>query len=141
MATLFIREGLLPFYLNAKVTFIPNVIYDIMFYALDRGPICISAKTSLRERYKQADLEAIVLKNVHRRALCFLITLEEEEAKSIKRKIDAHEVIGIDEVIVATEPQFDSFIFRLKGMTLIEPQPFEVIQSNQLISKDKIEKK
>ena len=31
LATLFVREGLLPLYLSAKVAFVPNVIYDLMF--------------------------------------------------------------------------------------------------------------
>ena len=87
LATLCVREGILPLYMSAKVAFVPNVIYDIMFYSLERGPICWSVKTSLRERYKQADLEAIALKYVHRKALSYLITLEEKEAKSVKAKI------------------------------------------------------
>jgi len=69
LATLCVRENISPLFLNAKVAFVPNVIYDLMFYTLAHGPICISAKTSLRERYKQADLEAFALKNVHRKAL------------------------------------------------------------------------
>ena len=40
-----------------------------------------------RERYKQADLEAIALKYVHRKALSYLVTLEANEAKSVKAKI------------------------------------------------------
>ena len=71
LATLFVRENILPLYMSAKVAFVPNVIYDLMFYTAERGPICISAKTSLRERYKQADLEAIALKYVHRKALSY----------------------------------------------------------------------
>lgn len=67
--------------MSAKVAFVPNVIYDLMFYTSERGPICISAKTSLRERYKQADLEAIALKYVHRKALSYLVTLQTNEAK------------------------------------------------------------
>jgi hypothetical protein len=55
LATLFVREDILPLYLSAKVAFVPNVIYDLMLYTAERGPICLSAKTSLRERYKQAD--------------------------------------------------------------------------------------
>ena len=71
LATLCVREGILPIYMSAKVAFVPNVIYDLMFYTTERGPICWSVKTSLRERYKQADLEAIALKYVHRKALSF----------------------------------------------------------------------
>ncbi|MEC5395917.1 hypothetical protein [Bergeyella sp. RCAD1439] len=83
LATLCVREGILPIYMSAKVAFVPNVIYDLMFYTTERGPICWSVKTSLRERYKQADLEAIALKYVHRKALSYLITLEENEARSV----------------------------------------------------------
>ncbi|HEU0125143.1 MAG TPA: hypothetical protein VFQ56_02460, partial [Flavobacterium sp.] len=105
LATLFIREGILPIYLSAKVAFVPNVIYDILFYSQANGPVCISAKTSLRERYKQADLEAIALKYVHRKALSYLITLEENEAKSVTSKIKSGDVIGLDKVIVATSSE------------------------------------
>ncbi len=56
------REKLLPMYFQAKLAFIPNVVYDIVFYTENNVPISISLKTSLRERKKQADLEAIVLK-------------------------------------------------------------------------------
>jgi hypothetical protein len=75
LATLCIREGLLPLFIEARVAFVPNVNYDIMLYSEEIGPISFSLKTSLRERYKQADLEAIALKYVHRRAHCYLLTL------------------------------------------------------------------
>jgi hypothetical protein len=71
LANLCVRENILPLYMSAKVAFVPNVIYDLMFYTAERGRICISAKTSLRERYKQADLEAIALKYVHKKIIKF----------------------------------------------------------------------
>lgn len=121
LATLFVREGILPIYMSSKVVFVPNVIYDLMFYTTERGPICISAKTSLRERYKQADLEAIALKYVHRKALCFLVTLEEKEAKSVKAKIKSGDIIGLDSVVVATSDDFDELIAELKKFQFSEP--------------------
>jgi hypothetical protein len=138
LATLFVREGLLPLYLSAKVAFVPNVIYDLMFYTNEHGPICISAKTSLRERYKQADLEAIALKYVHRKALSFLVTLEVNEAKSVKGKIKSGDVIGLDNVIVATSPEFDELILELKALQFSEPPTVKVIQSTQVITKEKM---
>jgi hypothetical protein len=138
LATLFVREGILPLYLSAKVAFVPNVIYDLMFYTNERGPICISAKTSLRERYKQADLESIALKYVHRKALCFLITLEEKEAKSVKTKIKSGDVIGLDNVIVATSNEFDELIKELKAYQFSEPPTVKVINSNQVITIEKV---
>ena len=96
--TLLYREGLLPFYRQAKVSFVPNVNFDILLYT-PSFPINISLKTSLRERYKQADLEAIALKYVHRRARSYLLTLESEEAQKCKEKVKSGDIIGLDGII------------------------------------------
>jgi hypothetical protein len=138
LATLFVRENLLPLYLSAKVAFVPNVIYDLMFYTAERGPVCISAKTSLRERYKQADLEAIALKYVHRKALSYLVTLEANEAKSVKAKIKSGDVIGLDNVVVATSNDFNDLIEELKSYKFSEPPTVKVVESNQIITAEKV---
>ena len=138
LATLCVREGILPLYMSAKVAFVPNVIYDLMFYTAERGPICWSVKTSLRERYKQADLEAIALKYVHRKALNYLITLNSTEAKSVKAKIKTGDIIGLDDVIVATAPEFDSMVAELKKFVFAEPPTVKVIESNQMVTAEKV---
>jgi hypothetical protein len=138
LATLCIREKILPLYLSSKVAFVPNVIYDLMFYTKERGPICWSVKTSLRERYKQADLESIVLKNVHREALCYLITLEEYEASRVRNKINRGDIIGLDDVIVATSKEFDELVKKLKEYIFEEPPTVNVVESNQIITIDKV---
>jgi hypothetical protein len=138
LATLCIRENILPLYLSAKVAFVPNVIYDLMFYTAERGPICWSVKTSLRERYKQADLESIALKYVHRKALSYLITLDEREAKSVKEKITTGDVIGLENVIVATDLEFDELIKDLKTFQFEEPPTVKVIESNQIVTIEKV---
>lgn len=138
LATLCIREGILPLYMSAKVAFVPNVVYDLMFYTTERGPICWSVKTSLRERYKQADLEAIALKYVHRKALNYLITLNAVEARNVKAKIKSGDVIGLDDVIVATQPEFDGMITQLKEFIFEEPPTVKVIESNQVITAEKV---
>jgi hypothetical protein len=134
LATLLIREGVLPFFLSAKVAFVPNVVYDIMLYSQERGPICISAKTSLRERYKQADLEGIALKYVHRRALCYLVTNNETEARSVRGKIKTGDVIGLDDVLFTISAEFDAMIAHLKSYTLENPKPIKIINSNQIVT-------
>jgi hypothetical protein len=138
LATLLIREGLLPIYLEARVAFVPNVKFDLMLYSKEKGPICISAKTSLRERYKQADLEAIALKYVHRKALSYLITLDSVEAKSVKSKIKSGDVIGMDDVIVATGHEFDKLISELKVIKMTEPPSFKVIETNQVVTTESV---
>lgn len=139
LATLCIRENILPLYLSAKVAFVPNVIYDLMFYTAERGPICWSVKTSLRERYKQADLESIALKYVHRKALSFLITLDEREALGVKNKIKTGDVIGLDDVIVATNPEFDELVANLKLLKFEEPPTVKVIESGQVVTTERVE--
>lgn len=124
--------------MSAKVAFVPNVIYDLMFYTAVRGPICWSVKTSLRERYKQADLESIALKYVHRKALSYLITLNEKEAKNVKRKVESGDVIGLDDVIVATQPEFDDLVAELKRFDFNEPPTFKVIESSQVVTEEKV---
>lgn len=138
LATLCVRENILPLYLSAKVAFVPNVIYDLMFYTTERGPICISAKTSLRERYKQADLEAIALKYVHRKALSYLVTLDVTEAKGVKAKIKSGDVIGLDKVVVATSEEFNDLIKELKQYMFSDPPTVKVIESAQIITKEKL---
>lgn len=138
LATLCIRENILPLYLSAKVAFVPNVIYDLMFYTAERGPVCWSVKTSLRERYKQADLESIALKYVHRKAFSYLITLDEKEANGVKEKIKTGDVIGLDNVIVATSPEFDNLIITLKSFEFAEPPTVKVIESNQIVTLEKV---
>jgi hypothetical protein len=94
IATLLVREDILPVYLQAQVAFVPNIEYDFILYTADRGPICSSTKTTLRERYKQADLEAVALKYVHRRAESYLVNLSEDENRSLKNKIAQGGLMG-----------------------------------------------
>ncbi len=137
LATLCIRENILPFYLSAKVAFVPNVLFDMLFYSKERGPICWSVKTSLRERYKQADLEAIALKYVHRKSLSYLVTLS-EEAIGVKEKIKSGDVIGLDGVVVATSCEFDKMVQELKRFEFEMPPTVQVISSNQVVTSEKV---
>ncbi len=137
LATLFIREGIFPLYLHAKVACVPNIKFDLIFYTKEKVPICLSAKTSLRKQYKQADLESIALKYVHRKALSFLITLT-DEAKVVKRKIKSGDVIGLDDAIIATNSEFDDLIVKLKKYKLEEPPVIKVIESTQIITEEKV---
>jgi len=139
LATLFIRENIMPVYMQAKVAFVPNVEFDLMFYTKERGPICISAKTSLRERYKQADLEAIALKYVHRKAFNYLVTLNDDEAKRVRKKIESGDVIGLDDAVNATSEKFDDLITKIKKFKLEEPPTVKVIEANQVVTVAKVD--
>ena len=114
IATLFVKEGILPLHLQAQVAFVPNVNFDAVLYTHETGPIGLSLKTSLRERYKQADLEAVALKYVHRKAENYLLTMDREEADSVSRKIATGAVLGLDKAVLASSDEFDSFVNNLK---------------------------
>lgn len=138
LATVLVRERVLPFYTNVRVAFVPNVVYDLMIYDCVIGPVCISAKTSLRERYKQADLEAYALKSVHRRARYYLVTLSQEEASSLKSKLKAGELLGIDCVVVASQTEFDDFITELKQLGLCEPPKVDVFTGASSVTNEMV---
>lgn len=139
--TLFLREGLMPLFTQARVAFVPNVDFDILLYKLteqgERIPISISIKTSLRERYKQADLEGFALKNVHRKAKCYLLTMNGEEAQNVNRKILSGDVAGLDKVIICDTKDFNLFIDALKDNKYVESDTRKIITSTFEVTEDK----
>ena len=138
LATLLIRENILPIFLSSKVAFAPNISYDLMLYSTDRGPICLSAKTSFRERYKQADLEAIALKYVHRRSLCYLLTLSDKDANDVNKKQIIGDVIGLDKAIYVLGEDFNDLVDELKTFNLTESPNVNIIESTQIITLNKV---
>jgi hypothetical protein len=138
IATMLVREDILPMYLQAEVAFVPNIEYDFIFYTADRGPICISTKTTLRERYKQADLEAVALKYVHRRAESYLVNLSEDENRNLQQKIAQGGLIGLDDSLYALGDEFNRFIQRLKKRTFIIAPEVKVITAQAIITRETV---
>lgn len=138
IATLLIREKIFPIFMNAKVAFVPNINYDLLLYTSDQGPICLSAKTSFRERYKQADLEAIALKYVHRKSKSYLLTLTEADAISVNSKQRTGDVIGLDQAIYTLSFDFDNLITDIKGYNLTDSPTITVIESSQIVTEERI---
>lgn len=134
IATLFVKENIVPLHLQAQVAFVPNVNFDAILYTNETGPIGLSLKTSLRERYKQADLEAIALKYVHRKAQNYLLTMDIDEANSVSDKIKNGDVLGLNQAILATSEEFDGFIEELKKKTFISPGSIEIIKALSTIT-------
>ncbi|MEG1836079.1 MAG: hypothetical protein RR229_08200 [Oscillospiraceae bacterium] len=138
IATLFTKEGITPIHLQAKIAFVPNVNFDLVLYANETGPIGISLKTSLRERYKQADLEAIALKYVHRKAENYLLSLDKAETQSVNQKITNGDVMGINKAILTTDSEFDEFVNMLKQKELITPEKVEIISATRIVTEEKV---
>lgn len=115
-------------FLQAQVTFVPNVDFDIvLFIEENRSPIGISIKTSLRERYKQANLEAVALKYVHRNAENYLISLQSSEVDNVKQKLKQGDLLGLNRIIAADQKEFDDLITELKKIKFTNPGKVPII--------------
>lgn len=136
-----VTRGITPLYTQVTLSMVPNVRFDLVAFpkthaesekipATGPAPICMSLKTSLRERYKQAELEAAAAKGVYRWAKCYLLTLDSEAAKTVNAKIRNREVAHLESVIVVGTTQFDEFIEGLALMKLIESPQIPTIHSN-----------
>ncbi len=133
LATLFYNRKLTPFFLSAKVAFVPDIVYDFIFYDKTTGPVCVSAKTSLRERYKQADLEAMALKSVHRRSESYLLTLDGQSAALLGTKIRAGDMFGLNAVVNAQSPEMDRFVEAMGQRKFTVPGDVPIVTSPQLV--------
>lgn len=133
VASCLIKNQVLPFFWQAQLEFVPLANFDLVVYTEERGPIVLSLKTSIRERYKQAEFEAQAMKDVHRRALNYLVTIESDEAISLKSKIDSGVLTGIDDVVVANEDSFDQLIERLRSLTIVDTPVFSAVRNPQKI--------
>lgn len=133
LATIWFRSGIRPIYVEAMLSFVPNVEFDFVAYSKENGPVILSAKTSLRERYKQADLEGMMVRQVHRRAKSYLVTLDENAARLVNDKISTGQVLGLDKVVVATSNEFNELVTELNKLTFYQPAKIDVLQSKRLI--------
>ena len=118
------QAGIFPVYYQATVAHVPNVIYDILLYH-PKQPTILSCKVSLRERWKQADLEGFALRQVYRGARSVLLTLSVNEGQRVQRQIENSDVLGLDECVViqAEGDRFDSLIEELQLIRFVEASP------------------
>lgn len=114
------RAGIYPAYYQATVKFIPHVVYDILLYH-PTYPVILSCKTSLRERWKQADLEGLALKQVYRGASSYLLTLSSEGVR-VQRLVEESEAVGLDSCIVieSAGDRFDQLLQSLSEKRFVE---------------------
>jgi len=129
IACCLIKNEILPFFWQAQLEFVPLANFDLVIYTEERGPIVLSLKTSIRERYKQAEFEAQAMKDVHRRAKNYLVTMEKDEAVVLQAKIDSGVLSGIDAVVVATEKSSDELIKLLKSLSIVDTPIFSAVKN------------
>ena len=122
MCETLVREGITPFYYQAKFKLVPNVDFDLVCYHPVR-PVVLSAKVSLRERYKQAVLEGFILGQVYRSSKSYLITLSRDEQARERRKILSGDVVGLADCLIADSPDYDALLEDLKKETFTPANP------------------
>ena len=127
------NEGIVPFYYQARFEQVPNAKFDIVCYN-PRRPVVLSAKTSLRERYKQADLEGLVLRQVYRNAESHLLTLD-DTGLNVQEKIEEGDVVGLTSCILADSPEYNGLIEGLQQYTFIEAQEIMPIHGQMINAK------
>lgn len=117
-----VRAGIFPFFRQAEVAFVNNSRFDFLLWEEGWNPISLSIKTSLRERYKQAELEAGALLNVHRKAQNYLITLEADEVDRRRRQLAAaNEFTNLNGLVLASTQEFDELIANLRDRLFSKP--------------------
>ncbi len=135
IGSVLIANGITPFFTQAEVTFVNNARFDILLWEDGWNPISLSIKTSLRERYKQAELEAWALNSVHRKSENWLITLSEEEVFRRKRQLGASkEYSYLRGLILASSPEFDEFVLYLKSKSFSVPADINPMANHKVVS-------
>ena len=114
-----LRESISPFYYQVEFSNIAWAEFDILIYTEEIGPIVFSRKTSLRERWKQAELEAQLLRRDFPKSRSFLITMDPNES-SVANKIKNGPKSGLEKVMRSNQPVFNRIIEEIKNYTVIK---------------------
>ena len=114
-------KGLTPAYWQAEFVAVPHAYNDVTLWSKEYGPVILSCKTSLRERYKQADLEALALRGTFPNGRFCLVTLDADKkhVARVRKKIAGKEVLALQQVY--DEESADELFNFLKTLTLAEP--------------------
>lgn len=130
LVSLLIRENIFPFYYQAELSFVKNVKFDVFFWS-EAGPITLSIKTSLRERYKQAVLEADTMISTHSKSYNTLISLDKDAIKTVNEKIIEKDIRSLEKALYVYSDDFDRFIYFLKSQKLLEAPMVNIVNNKQ----------
>jgi hypothetical protein len=117
--------GIDPIHTEAFVTFVPIAKYDIIVPTKLEGIVNLSVKTTLRERWKQAEFEGIALKRVHRRSRIYVVSKDADETRKRRAQIDQCE--AIDDFIDCTSADFDALVAAILSWEPTSLPPVPVI--------------
>lgn len=121
------RAGIKNIYVQTELTYVPSAIFDVFLYHTE-GSYALSIKTTLRERWKQADLEALAIKQVHKDVKCYVVTLSVTEVARRRRNDSVY--AGLDRFVLANTSEFDDLVAELLE------KDFQVAGSEPIIKTD-----
>ena len=90
---------------------IPFIKPDFVLQKKDGKLVFLSLKTSLRERWKQADWEAIRFKREFPNSYCFLLSRKVSEVINLKKKIP---LLELDDVFSTDKENLERLFYLLK---------------------------
>jgi hypothetical protein len=106
------RAGLSHVILDAEYSCLPYSTVDVAIYNDQKSPALISLKSSLRERWKQSDLEFSRIKSLNPRAVCAIATLE--DAGMPLRLLEENRLLGSDFIVDCRVPShWEKFLSKI----------------------------
>jgi hypothetical protein len=76
------HKGLTPAYFQFELHNVADAVMDVAVFSEKRGPIVMSCKTSLRERYKQAEQEALATRKSYPDSYSCVVTIDKKRTTS-----------------------------------------------------------
>ncbi|TKA87849.1 MAG: hypothetical protein QS2022_3940 [Candidatus Phytoplasma asteris] len=90
----FQNKGIIHLYPQAYLFFIPDIKFDLVLFTKTKRIIAFNFKTCLRDRYKQAMIEAQQLKKLDTRFEFYLLTNNTVETQRLNKKINQGFFVG-----------------------------------------------
>ena len=124
------QRGVRYLYHQAIVRHVPLAVFDWFLYH-EMSPVSISCKVSARERWKQAAMEAMALKQVYKQSVNYLVTIERLAKADEKLKLSPY---ALDQYVIANKPEYDDMVDEIVQRSYMEAVDVSPIFSGKLVA-------
>lgn len=112
-ASAMIGSGLGNFITAAEYDALPYSKVDMVVYTQRSGPVMLSLKSSLRERWKQSDLEFHVAKRINPAIIGVIATMDSDGARQPLGLLNEGQLLGLDRIVDCNLPSNVDNLLRL----------------------------
>lgn len=120
IGSVLIAAGFLPFYQKAELHRARNIESDFLFWDKEtESPLCLELTSTLRERYKLADLQAFKIKASYPSAKFFQLTMDFKDAA----RRSTEDFDSLDGLIFPGSSEIDTVLQSVSGMSLGQSAP------------------